>query len=42
MLLCRRAFLGPRFRWRDRTHVLALACLAAVALAMWLQRVAAG
>ncbi len=42
LLLCRRAFLGPRFRWVDRTHMLALACVAAVTLAMWLQRVVAG
>jgi hypothetical protein len=38
LLKCRYDYIGKEhFRWLDRTHVLALACLGAVFLAMFLQ-----
>jgi len=38
LLKCRFDYLGrERFRWLDRTNVLAFACLLAVLLAMFLQ-----
>ena len=38
LLKCRYDYLGKeRFRWFDRTNILALACFAAVLLAMFLQ-----
>ena len=38
LLKCRYDYIGrERFRWRDRTNVLAFACFLAVLLAMFLQ-----
>jgi hypothetical protein len=38
LLKCRYDFIGrEKFRWRDRTNILALACFCAVLLAMFLQ-----
>jgi hypothetical protein len=38
LLKCRYDYMGKeRFRWFDRTHILALACLTTVLIAMFLQ-----